>query len=88
MTGKVFEIVFQWRLNCSAALLISAILALSLAETISRQNIILNAVSISPSDAANANTRLIDVNRPLSLVMSLDSNGNDNPGQTIRNPNG
>jgi hypothetical protein len=72
---------------------ISVIWAGSLGINIFNQNIILNGVSIYPSGAANAVIRVNDLSRPLSLVISIESN--DNTGQanpnlreTVRNPNG
>jgi hypothetical protein len=72
---------------------ISLIWAGSLGSRIINQNTILNGVSIYPSGAANAITQVNDLSRPLSLVISIESNhntGQANPilRETIRNPNG
>lgn len=72
---------------------ISLIWAGSLSSRIINQNTILNGVSIYPSGSANAITQVNDLSRPLSLVISLDSNhnaGQANPilRETVRNPNG
>ena len=72
---------------------ISVIWAGSLGSRIINQNTILNGVSIYPSGAANAITQVTDLSRPLSLVISIESNhntGQPNPilRETVRNPNG
>src|SRR5205809_1107569 len=72
---------------------ISVIWAGSLGSRIINQNTILNGVSIYPSGAANAITQVNDLIRPLSLVISIESNhntGQPNPilRETVRNPNG
>lgn len=77
----------------ASGIAISVIWAGSLGGRIMNQNTILNGVSIYPSGAANAITQVNDLSRPLSLVISIESN--DNTGQanpilreTVRNPNG
>src|SRR5439155_24337596 len=72
---------------------ISIIWAGSLGSRIINQNTILNGVSIYPSGAANAITQVTDLSRPLSLVISIESNNNTgqpNPIliETVRIPNG
>ena len=71
---------------------ISLIWAGSLGSRIINQNTILNGVSIYPSGAANAITQVSGLSRPLSLVISIESNRNTGPAnpmlrETIRNPN-
>jgi hypothetical protein len=77
----------------ASGIAISVTWAGSLGSRVINQNTILNGVSIYPSGAANAITQVNDLSRPLSLVISIESN--DNTGQanpilreTVRNPNG
>jgi len=77
----------------ASGIAISVIWAGSLGGRIMNQNTILNGVSIYPSGATDAITQVNDLSRPLSLVISIESN--DNTGQanpilreTVRNPNG
>ena len=72
---------------------ISLIWAGSLGSRIINQNTILNGVSIYPSGAANAITQVSDLSRPLSLVISIESNHNTGQAnsilrETVRNSNG
>ena len=72
---------------------ISIIWAGSLGSRIINQNTILNGVSIYPSGATNAITQVSDLSRPLSLVISIESNHNTGQAnailrETVRNPNG
>src|SRR5215831_4910577 len=77
----------------ASGIAISVIWAGSLGGRIMNQNTILNGVSIYPSGVTNAITQVNDLSRPLSLVISIESN--DNTGQanpilreTVRNPIG
>ena len=77
----------------ASGIAISVIWAGSLGSRIINQNTILNGVSIYPSGAMNAITQVNDLSRPLSLVISIESNyntGQANPilRETVRNPNG
>lgn len=77
----------------ASGIAISLIWAGSLGSRIINQNTILNGVSIYPSGAANAITQVTDLSRPLSLVISIESNhntGQANPvlRETVINPNG
>ena len=72
---------------------ISLIWAGSLGIRIINQNTILNGVSIYPSGATNAITQVSDLSRPLSLVISIESNHNTGQAnailrETVRNSNG
>ena len=77
----------------ASGIAISVIWAGSLGSRIINQNTILNGVSIYPSGAANAITQVTDLSRPLSLLISIESNhntGQANPilREIVRNPNG
>lgn len=77
----------------ASGIAISVIWAGSLGSRIFNQNTILNDVSIYPSGAANTITQVNDLSRPLSLVISIESNHNIGQGnpilrETVRNPNG
>jgi hypothetical protein len=77
----------------ASGIAISLIWAGSLGSRIINQNTILNGVSVYPSGEVNAITQVNDLSRPLSLVISIESNhntGQANPilRETIRNPNG
>ena len=77
----------------ASGIAISLIWAGSLGSRIINQNTILNGMSIYPLGAANAITQVNDLSRPLSLVISIESNhntGQANPilRETVRNPNG
>jgi hypothetical protein len=72
---------------------VSVIWTASLGDRIIHQNTILNGVSIYPSGTASAITQVNDLSRPLSLVVSIESNhdtGQTNPTlrETVRNPHG
>ncbi|HET7148868.1 MAG TPA: hypothetical protein VFI73_10265 [Candidatus Nitrosopolaris sp.] len=77
----------------TSGIAIAVIWAGSLGGGIIHQNTILNGLSIYPSGTADAITQVNDLSRPLSLVISIESN--HNTGQTnptlkeiVRNPNG
>ena len=77
----------------ASGIVISVIWAGSLGGKNILQNTILNGVSIYPSGAANAITQVSDLSRPLSLVISIESNHNTGQAnailrETVRNPNG
>ena len=58
----------------ASGIAISLIWAGSLGSRIINQNTILNGMSIYPLGAANAITQVNDLSRPLSLVISIESN--------------
>jgi hypothetical protein len=77
----------------ASGIAISVIWAGSLGSRIINQNTILNGVTIYPSGAMNAITQVNDLSRPLSLVISIESNHNTDQAnpilrETVRNPNG
>jgi hypothetical protein len=75
----------------ASGIAITVIWAGSLGGRIIHQNTILSGVSIYPTGTANAITQVNDLSRPLSLVISIESNtGQTNPTlrETVRNPNG
>ena len=90
---RAYLILIAGGVLLASGIAISLIWTGSLGSRIINQNTILNAVSIYPSGAANAITQVNDLSRPLSLVISIESNhntGQPNPilRETVRNPNG